>query len=67
MFLLFITLELTLLGLVKVSILHFTPEIQAISFITLGGFAVAIFQLMQGQSVNRSKFVSDYISKVYTD
>jgi hypothetical protein len=53
--------------LTRVGLLAFKKEIDVLSFIVVVGFSITIFQLGQNYKTQEEKFISDYLSKLYTD
>lgn len=47
--------------------LTFKHEVDFLSFITITGFSITIFQLGQNQKAQEEKFVTDFVSKLYID
>ena len=59
--------ESLLIALVLFHLLTFAGHVETLAFLTLAGFTVAIYQLSLGYSIQRAKFLSDYLSRIYTD
>jgi hypothetical protein len=56
-----------LLAYPRVGVLKFEPKLEVLAFFTVAGFAVTLFQLAQGQLVQKAKFLTDYVSQIHTD
>lgn len=57
-----VTLLLAVTGKLK-----FENKFEAVGIFTIAGFVVVIFQLWEGNIVQRARFLTDYLTKVYTD
>ncbi len=64
----FMAMGLLLLAvLASLRLVVFKKEIEILSFIVIIGFSITIFQLGQNYKTQEEKFISDYLSKLYTD
>jgi hypothetical protein len=56
-----------ILLLVHFGKIHLVKKIEIGGLFTIAGFVVVIFQLWQGTIVQRARFLTDYLTKIYTD
>jgi hypothetical protein len=62
-----LVLEIAIALFVMRGYLNFDKKIEAVAFFTVAGFAIVAFQLWQGYTVQRAKFLTDYLAMIYTD
>lgn len=59
--------EGTVFLLYKRGIVNINRNIELVGLFTIAGFAVVIFQLWQAYTIQRAKFLTDYLTRIYTD
>jgi hypothetical protein len=64
---LLVLFEGTVFFLYERGIIKIDNKVEFVGLFTIAGFAVVIFQLWQSYVVQRAKFLTDYLTKIYTD